>query len=467
MTTRLITGCTGTLGNVLVRYFLSNSSDDRLFLFGRSDHSCSFEKRVQQSLSLDELQRVTCLEGDLRKARVLSNLKERIDEVWHAGAFTDLSDRFSSEIYSTNIDGTRQILEFTQSHPKTPRFFYISTAYVVGKRSGESFEDELDVGQAFHNTYERSKLHAEFLVRDAFKKGLSGAIFRPSILVGDSETGEISRFDGIYRPWKAVVFAKQQIVHFNSPLRWKDRMLHIPFQVIGREETYVNIIPVNEAVSLMTRLAESSSSDGKTFHITNPQDVTIGVLRDEICSYLGITGLDLVDRIDHPTQLERLFYRQMQAFTPYMSAEAPRFNQQHVRDVLGDFSVSPPDISLMNLLLTYADRAQWGSEKAFPSFHYQKLPQGILSLRPEKILSIPRLVSRLICGKFLSGTVSEKMTIEGKPYIFEYSPDLDRSDPLVEQFLKETLLPTLPDKDYQRCYAFDRLLRIDGGVRLI
>ena len=66
-----------------------------------------------------------------------------------------------------------------------------------GSRAGVVLEEELDDGQRFHNVYEETKFRAERLVQDAART-LPVTILRPGVIVGDSRTGEIDKFDGPY-----------------------------------------------------------------------------------------------------------------------------------------------------------------------------------------------------------------------------------------------------------------------------
>ena len=76
-------------------------------------------------------------------------------------------------------------------------FQYISTAYVCGKRDQVVLESELDVEQEFRNVYEVSKFEAEKLVRasDCFE---TITVYRPGVVVGDSETGYTSTYHGLF-----------------------------------------------------------------------------------------------------------------------------------------------------------------------------------------------------------------------------------------------------------------------------
>src|SRR5207247_6389267 len=95
-----------------------------------------------------------------------------------------------------NVDGTRHVLDFAERCPSLQRFHYVSTCYVSGRHHGVFGEDDLDVGQRFNNFYEETKFLAEVEVRR--RSGLPVTIYRPSVVVGDSRTGETQKFDGPY-----------------------------------------------------------------------------------------------------------------------------------------------------------------------------------------------------------------------------------------------------------------------------
>src|SRR5262245_16907282 len=94
-----------------------------------------------------------------------------------------------------NLDGTRNVLRFLSECPRLERLHYVSTCYVSGTATGIFRETDLDMGQSFKNHYEETKFLAEVEVARA---GLPVTIYRPSIVVGDSRTGETGKFDGPY-----------------------------------------------------------------------------------------------------------------------------------------------------------------------------------------------------------------------------------------------------------------------------
>jgi thioester reductase-like protein len=97
-----------------------------------------------------------------------------------------------------NFRGTERMIEFAQRAGAPIPLLYVSTAYVCGERPGVFLETDLELGQQLGNPYEQSKYRAECAVRGAMQTGLPAAILRPAIIVGDSQTGVIRKFDTLY-----------------------------------------------------------------------------------------------------------------------------------------------------------------------------------------------------------------------------------------------------------------------------
>src|SRR5260370_36952060 len=85
---------------------------------------------------------------------------------------------------------------------------YLSTAFVAGRHRGRFSERDLDLGQSFRNSYERSKFEAELLVRSAMTD-VPITVIRPSIVMGHSRTGETTAFNVLYIPMR--LFATGQV----------------------------------------------------------------------------------------------------------------------------------------------------------------------------------------------------------------------------------------------------------------
>lgn len=118
-------------------------------------------------------------------------------EIFHLAAVYDLS--VPAELaWSVNVDGTRHVVDLARDADELVRLQYVSTCYVSGRYDGIFAEDDLELGQTFSNHYEHTKHEAERVVAKARDAGLPVTIYRPSVVVGDSRTGETQKYDGPY-----------------------------------------------------------------------------------------------------------------------------------------------------------------------------------------------------------------------------------------------------------------------------
>src|SRR5205807_591367 len=130
---------------------------------------------------------------------------------------------------------------------------HFSTVFVSGDRVGVIAEDELAARQSFRNAYEESKFEAEILVRRAMGQ-LPCTVLRPSIVVGDSKTGEIDRFEGPY----AIA-----ILLVTSPLA-------VPLPLPGDGVAPLNVVPIDFVVEAAAAIHHDPRAVGRTFQVVDP-----------------------------------------------------------------------------------------------------------------------------------------------------------------------------------------------------
>ncbi|MFH1130406.1 MAG: SDR family oxidoreductase [Pseudomonadota bacterium] len=156
-------------------------------------------------------------------------------------------------VQQVNVGGTRGTLELALECEKLKRYCFWSTVHVSGERDGVIMEDELYVGQRFRNPYEHSKYAAEKIVRSMSRR-VPSSIFRPGIIVGDSRTGEIGRFDGPYH---------LMLVLMGGPF-------DLQFPLPGRGVGPLHIVPVDYVIDAAYALSRMPETVSKTFHIVDP-----------------------------------------------------------------------------------------------------------------------------------------------------------------------------------------------------
>ena len=194
-------------------------------------------------------------------------LRARLVGAFHLAAVYDLA--VPREVgMRINVEGTRNVLRLLAEAPRLERLHYVSTAYVSGRATGVFRESDLDVGQSFKNHYEETKFLAEV---EVVKSGVPKTIYRPSIVVGDSRTGETAKFDGPY-------FVLSAMDRLPSPGL---------FPRIGSGRQPVDLAPVDYVVEAMARLATVAGTRGRTYHLTDPAPPTALEIARRLARALG------------------------------------------------------------------------------------------------------------------------------------------------------------------------------------
>src|SRR5213078_4533271 len=156
-----------------------------------------------------------------------------------------------------NVEGTRNVNNFAKGLRKLRRFHYISTCYVAGRRKGLILETELQHDAGFRNHYEETKYAAELEV-EALKAELPVTIYRPSVVCGDSRTGETAKYDGIY-----------YLIHYLR--KWPRGLTRLN---IGNPDVQLNLVPVDFVIGAMVALARDERAVGATVQLADPAPLT-------------------------------------------------------------------------------------------------------------------------------------------------------------------------------------------------
>ena len=205
-----VTGATGFVGSHLTNRLLKDGH--RVTALARGSRTSSARDRILDVLTLVSesdsrnkagLDQLNVLEGDISQPNlgvdrdILQKTSQSIDETWHCAASLSFAEEERDEIFRMNVEGVRNIIDVVQQTPGR-RLHHVSTAYVAGIRD-TALESEINVGQEFRNPYEASKCEAEELIDSARINGsIVPTVYRPSVVIGDSRTGRITHFHGVY-----------------------------------------------------------------------------------------------------------------------------------------------------------------------------------------------------------------------------------------------------------------------------
>jgi len=211
----------------------------------------------------------------LERARSESTILFHLAAIYDLAVEQDLAMR-------VNVGGTRNVNQFAKSLAVLRHYHYVSTCYVAGKRTGRIFENELKHEAGFRNYYEETKYLAETEVAD-LKGQLPLTIHRPSVVCGDSRTGETAKYDGIY-------------YLINYLLKWPSLLSNFN---IGNDDVSLNLVPVDFVVEAMAALATDANAVGKTLQLADPNPLTTRELFNLIAR--GLVGKEA--RITVPARL--------------------------------------------------------------------------------------------------------------------------------------------------------------------
>ncbi|MAE96268.1 MAG: short chain dehydrogenase [Deltaproteobacteria bacterium] len=253
-----VTGATGFIGRHLMDLLLRRE--------GRI-HALVREGSQQR---LDELrkswgpggERVIPVVGDLTAPR-LGVSDEQLGElqgadVFHVAALYDMAADAES-LGRANLDGTTHALELARAI-EARIFHHVSSIAVAGSYPGIFREDMFEEAEGLEDPYFRSKHESEGLVRNGYERPYR--IYRPGVVVGHSQTGEMDKIDGPYYLFKTI----QKLRNALPP--W--------LPLIGIEGGPAHIVPVDFVARAIDHIAHAEGLDGKTFHLVDPDHVTMG-----------------------------------------------------------------------------------------------------------------------------------------------------------------------------------------------
>jgi thioester reductase-like protein len=371
MAYKLLTGATGLLGSFLLKDALATGH--QIAVLVRSSNFESARQRVETTLARWEqaagraLPRPVVLEGDISQADLgldansLGWLSRHCDSMIHnAASLSFQADQRSGEPWRSNVEGTGNVLE-TCRKCGIRRFHYVSTSYVCGLRQGRILESELDEGQEFGNDYERSKVAAEKMVKEAGFLDRP-TIYRPAIIVGDSQNGYTATFHGFYTPLKIV----HGLINKIDPEFIYGQPLMAALGLSGSESK--NFVPVDWVSAVMVYIISHPEHHGTTYHLT-PQhrvpltmwcEVVEEVIKTQIAQ-LAAAGR----RANGDFPLDTLFRDGMDVYQSYWRDD-PEFDTANTAIAAPHLPCPQIDRDTLMTLCRYAIDTNFGWPRARP-----------------------------------------------------------------------------------------------------
>jgi len=269
----LITGFPTFLARRLLQTILEREPDASVRLLVLPELMDEADEQLDR-LDADE-DRVEVLEGDVvaidlglsgtEYLDLIANVTDiyHIASIWYLGAD-------EQELFDVNVRGARNILDTALEAKQLERLNHLSTAFVSGDRTGVIMEEELEKHQSFRNAYEETKFQAEQAMRKEMNR-LPISVYRPTIVVGDSQTGEIDRMAGPYYLMNAIVQMPQGV----------------PILIPGKGDFPLNMVPADFVCRAMHTISRQKATEGMTFHLCDPNPLSARKVFEIVADHVG------------------------------------------------------------------------------------------------------------------------------------------------------------------------------------
>jgi NAD(P)-dependent dehydrogenase (short-subunit alcohol dehydrogenase family) len=251
-----VTGATGFIGRRLVTELVNNRRGT-IWVLVRPGSEAKLEKfRYRWSNST----RVKAVPGQLTEKGLgvdpawVEENRGKIKHFFHLAASYDMTAT-KEQNDALNTGGTKHALELA-NQLEVDCFHVTSSIAASGEYTGTYSDDMFDVGQRFASDYHRTKFESEKLVRDTAT--MPWRVYRPAIVLGDSETGEIDKIDGPY-------------YFFTLIKRMRDYLPGFLPAVPAPGFTMTNVVPVDYVAKSIDALAHKPGLDNRAFQLVNPE----------------------------------------------------------------------------------------------------------------------------------------------------------------------------------------------------
>lgn len=264
--------------------------------------------------------------GDVSQVRMgwdeamFARMAREHDLIIHCAA-TVRFDLAEEDYAAVNIGGTANALALAEAGRMD--FLHVSTAYVCGNRNGPIREDDPLPERGFANGYEASKVAGERLVRAS---NVRWAIARPSVVVGEYDSGAIRQFDTTYAAFKLIA---------------EGRVRHMA----ARHGATLDFVPIDHVAQGIVAIAESMDrAFDRTFHLVAGRTLPIERFIRTFGAYPQFHEPALVEPEDFDPSvlpaLERRLYKRVAGLYAAYFQRDPQFDDSALRELTGN--VCPP-----------------------------------------------------------------------------------------------------------------------------
>lgn len=338
----LLTGLTGGLGNAIGELL---NQQETLYCLVRGGR-----ERANGSEKLNGLPVEQIFKGDITKENCGLNLadldflkEKKIKKLIHSAASIKFDDRLADETWHTNHQGTLNVIALAKKL-HVEEIWYVSTAYSNTRR----------------NPYEKSKAQAEV---EIMSSGLKYGIIAPSVIIGDSLTGETTSFDGMYGYFVGFYRISKQI-----PPDTETGKIILPVCIDCSFASTINLVPMDWVARMLVKLVGAGVC-GKKYFLVHNEPPLVQKIMDIGIRHFGIEGVifrengEPVPEPKDPTVklVQKMISRNLETYKRYVTEESIDCNDD-LKHVLGESYEKPPLVSgeMVCTMLDYAATVNFG-----------------------------------------------------------------------------------------------------------
>jgi nucleoside-diphosphate-sugar epimerase len=244
--TTLVTGATGFVGRHVVEDALARGESVRALV-----------RHPEQAAQLQK-QGLEVVVGDIRDVGLLPAAVRGADVVVHCAAAVG-AHYSRADIYATNLDGVRNLLEAMRQAGRG-RVVLLSSINVLGTRNLEAATEDLPCRPS-NDPAADVKIEAERLAEAYGRQGLDVTILRPGFIYGPRDTRNLPKLIDALRRGR--------------------------FRYIVSRDNVVPLVHVRDVVQALRLAARVPAARGRVYHITDGSRTTIGQLVDFLAQELG------------------------------------------------------------------------------------------------------------------------------------------------------------------------------------
>jgi thioester reductase-like protein/NADP-dependent 3-hydroxy acid dehydrogenase YdfG len=273
-----VTGGTGQIGRFLIPRLLERGGTVYLLV---SATALGEFARLRIAWGASDAQLVPVV-GDLTRMRLgvsqqmQGKLKHKLDHFFHLATRFDIGADGEAQAKS-NVDVVRRALGLAESlHAGC--FHLLSSTAAAGRYSGTFSEQMFGEAQKLENPYYANYHYAERLVRNVTR--IPWRIYRPGIIVGNSDDGRVTEANGLY--------------YFFEALRSLGEALPPWERGVIADGGHLNLVPADYVGEALDHLAHLKKRNGECFMLTHPLGTSAGQVMQLLVRLAGGPGLAVV-----------------------------------------------------------------------------------------------------------------------------------------------------------------------------